>query len=307
MAKKTIEDIPGVGPAIAARLRAAGYTELMVIAVASPKDLSDECEVGERKAMDIIEGAKLCVDIGGFETNDPILERKRGVKKLKTGSIAFDELMNGGLETQSIVEIFGKKRSCKTQMCLQLAVNAMLPEYDGGLDSDVVFIDTQGNFVPEKMMQMATGVGLNPQAALKRIHVGKALNSNHQTLLVEEATELLKKHSIRLIIIDSFTSHFKEEYIGRGMLAEKQQRMYRLMYELLDLAMNNNILVIITNIPATDPRNGSHCNYVMGHSATFRIYLSQCTAGRGTVRLIDSPNLPDGETTIRISDDGIGD
>ena len=68
MPAKTLEDIPGVGPAIAEKLREGGYTDLMVIAVASPKDLAETCEIGEKKAMDIIEGAKLCADIGGFET-----------------------------------------------------------------------------------------------------------------------------------------------------------------------------------------------------------------------------------------------
>ena len=96
MAAKTLEDIPGVGPAIAEKLREAGYNELMAIAVASPKELAETCEIGEKKAMDIIEGAKLCADIGGFETGEDILERRKAVTKLTTGSQAFDELLAGG-------------------------------------------------------------------------------------------------------------------------------------------------------------------------------------------------------------------
>ena len=104
---KTLEDIPGVGPAIAEKLQEAGYTDLMAIAVAAPADLAEKCEIGEKKAMDIIEGAKLCADIGGFETGADILERRKQVTKLTTGSKAFDELIGGGVESQSIMEFFG--------------------------------------------------------------------------------------------------------------------------------------------------------------------------------------------------------
>ena len=155
MVTKTLEDIPGVGPAIAEKLREAGYTELMAIAVASPKELAETCEIGEKKAADIIEGAKLCADIGGFETGEDILERRKAVTKLTTGSQAFDELLAGGLESQSIVEFFGEFGSCKTQVCFQLAVNATLPEERGGFDSDVIIIDSENTFRPERIIQMA--------------------------------------------------------------------------------------------------------------------------------------------------------
>ncbi|MDR0508209.1 MAG: DNA repair and recombination protein RadA, partial [Candidatus Methanoplasma sp.] len=236
MATKTLEDIPGVGPAIAEKLREGGYTDLMVIAVASPKDLAETCEIGEKKAMDIIEGAKLCADIGGFETGDSILERRKAVTKLTTGSKAFDELMNGGLESQSIVELYGEFGSCKTQVCFQLAVNATLPEERGGLDSDVIMIDTENTFRPERIIQMANYLGVDPDYTLQRIHVARAFNSQHQILLVDKALELAQKKKIRLMIVDSLTSHFRAEYLGRGALAERQQILNRHMHDLLNFA-----------------------------------------------------------------------
>ncbi|NLU46177.1 MAG: DNA repair and recombination protein RadA, partial [Euryarchaeota archaeon] len=201
MAGKTLEDIPGVGPAISEKLREAGYKDLMAIAVASPKDLAETCELGEKKAMDIIEGAKLCADIGGFETGDTIMERRKAISKLTTGSQAFDELLNGGLESQSIVELYGEFGSCKTQVCFQLAVNATLPEELGGLDSDVLMIDTENTFWPERIVQMANYLGVDPDETLKRIHVARAFNSQHQVLLVDKAMELAQTKKIRLMIV----------------------------------------------------------------------------------------------------------
>jgi DNA repair protein RadA len=313
MAAKSLEDIPGVGPAISEKLREAGYNDLLAIAVASPKELAEACEIGEKKAMDIIEGAKLCADIGGFETGEDILERRKAVTKLTTGSKAFDELMGGGLESQSIVEFFGEFGSCKTQVCFQLAVNATLPEEQGGLDSDVIMIDSENTFRPERIIQMAEHLGVDPNEVLKRIHVARAFNSQHQVLLVEKAIELAQEKKVKLMIVDSLTSHFRAEYIGRGMLAERQQILNRHMHELLNFATLNNAVIAVTNQVAAKPDAffgdptrpiGGH---IVGHTATFRLYLRKGKAGKRIARLIDSPNLPEGEAVFMVSENGVTD
>ena len=310
---KTLEDIPGVGPAIAEKLQEAGYTDLMAIAVAAPGDLAEKCEIGEKKAMDIIEGAKLCADIGGFETGADILERRKQVTKLTTGSKAFDELIGGGVESQSIMEFFGEFGSSKTQVCFQLAVNATLPEEKGGLDSDVIIIDSENTFRPERIIQMATYLGADPQETLKRIHVARAFNSQHQVLLVEKAMDLAKDLKIRLLIVDSLTSHFRAEYVGRGALAERQQVLNRHMHDLLNFATLNNAAIVVTNQVAAKPDAffgdptrpiGGH---IVGHTATFRVYLRKGKAGKRIARLIDSPNLPEGEAVFMVTEDGIKD
>ena len=310
---KTLEDIPGVGPAIAEKLQEAGYTDLMAIAVAAPADLAEKCEIGEKKAMDIIEGAKLCADIGGFETGADILERRKQVTKLTTGSKAFDELIGGGVESQSIMEFFGEFGSSKTQVCFQLAVNATLPEEKGGLDSDVIIIDSENTFRPERIIQMATYLGADPQETLRRIHVARAFNSQHQVLLVEKAMDLAKEMKVRLLIVDSLTSHFRAEYVGRGALAERQQVLNRHMHDLLNFATLNNAAIVVTNQVAAKPDAffgdptrpiGGH---IVGHTATFRVYLRKGKAGKRIARLIDSPNLPEGEAVFMVTEDGIKD
>lgn len=313
MAAKSLEEIPGVGPAISEKLREAGYKDILAVAVASPKELAESCEIGEKRAMDIIEGAKVCADIGGFETGEDILERRKAVKKLTTGSKAFDELMGGGLETQSIVEMFGEFGSCKTQVCFQLAVNATLPEEDGGFDSDVIVIDSENTFRPERIIQMAQHLGVDPTETLKRIHVARAFNSQHQILLVDKAIELAQEKKVKLMVVDSLTSHFRAEYIGRGALAERQQTLNRHMHDLLSFATLNNAVIAVTNQVAAKPDAffgdptrpiGGH---IVGHTATFRLYLRKGKAGKRIARLIDSPNLPEGEAVFMVSENGITD
>ena len=313
MATKNLEEIPGVGPAISEKLRESGYNDVLAIAVASPKELAEACEIGEKKAMDIIEGAKICADIGGFETGDDILERRKSVTKLTTGSKAFDELMGGGLESQSIVEFFGEFGSCKTQVCFQLAVNATLPAEKGGFDSDVIIIDSENTFRPERIIQMCEHLGVDTNETLKRIHVARAFNSQHQMLLVEKAIELAQEKNVKLMIVDSLTSHFRAEYVGRGTLAERQQKLNRHMHELLEFATLNNAVIAVTNQVAAKPDAffgdptrpiGGH---IVGHTATFRLYLRKGKAGKRIARLIDSPNLPEGEAVFLVSENGITD
>ncbi len=309
----TLEDLPGVGPTTAEKLRDAGYTDLIELAVASPKDLADVAGIGEGVAQKIILAARKYANVGGFETGDIIYERRKNVTKLTTGSPEFDRLLGGGLETQAITEFFGEFGSGKTQIMHQLAVNVQLPADKGGLEGHAIYIDTENTFRPERIKQMAEALGLDPIDSLKKIHVARAFNSNHQILLVDKAMELAKEYPVRLLIVDSLTAHFRAEYVGRGSLAERQQLLNKHMHDLLKFADLNNAVVAVTNQVAANPGMmfgdptqpiGGH---IVGHTATYRIYLRKSRGNKRVARLIDSPALPDGEVVIKIVEEGIRD
>ncbi|KAA8922953.1 DNA repair and recombination protein RadA [Thermoplasma sp.] len=311
--KKTIEDLPGVGEATAEKLRENGYDDIMAIAVASPKDLSDVTGIGEGAAAKIIAAARKFADIGNFETGEEILERRKSIQKLTTGSKNLDDLLGGGLETQAITEFFGEFGSGKTQIMHQLAVNCTLPKEKGGFDSDVMMIDTENTFRPERIIQMAKSRGADPDETLKRIHVARAYNSHHQILLAEKAQDTAKEYNIKLLIVDSLTAHFRSEYVGRGSLAERQQLLNKHMHDLLRFGTIYNAVIAVTNQVSArpdvffgDPMAPIGGN-IVGHTATFRIYLRKSKGGKRIARLIDSPYLPEGETVIQIGEDGVSD
>ena len=143
-----IEDLPGVGPATAEKLREAGFDELLALAVMSPADLADQAEIGEAVASKIIAASKKMANIGGFVSGGALLERRREVKKLSSKVQSIDDLLGGGFETQALVEVYGAFGSGKTQIGHQLAVNCTLPVEEGGLDGDVFYIDTEDTFRP---------------------------------------------------------------------------------------------------------------------------------------------------------------
>ena len=309
--KMSIEDIPGVGEATAEKLRDSGYDDVMAIAVAAPKDLSEITGIGEGAIIKIIAAARKLADVGNYETGEEILNRRKNVLKLTTGSKNLDNLLGGGLETQTITEFFGEFGSGKTQIMHQIAVNATTPESDGGFNCDVLIIDTENTFRPERIVQMSRAKNLDSDEVLKRIHVARAFNSHHQILLAEKASQMAKDFNIRLLIVDSLTSHFRSEYMGRGSLSERQQLLNRHMHDLLRFGMLQNAVIAVTNQVAarpdvffgdpTAPIGGN----IVGHTATFRIYLRKGKAGKRIARLIDSPYLPEGETVIQLSEEGI--
>jgi len=308
-----IEKLPGVGPATADKLREAGYTTLMSIAVESPKNLAEVCELGEAVAVKVIAAAKKAADIGGFETGDVVMERREKVGKLTTCSKALNSLLGGGFESQAISEMYGEFGSGKTQIAHQCAVSVQMKEKEGGLNGDAVIIDTENTFRPERIVQMAEALDLDAKDTLSRIHVARAFNSHHQMLLAEKAKEIAEEFPVRLLIVDSLTSHFRAEYVGRGTLADRQQKLNRHMHDLLKFGDVHNAVILVTNQVSAKPDAffgdptrpiGGH---IVGHTATFRLYLRKSKGGKRIVRLIDSPNLPEAEAVITVDEKGIRD
>jgi DNA repair protein RadA len=46
---------------------------------------------------------------------------------------------------------------------------------------------------------------------------------------------------------------------------------------------------------------------IVGHTSTFRIYLRKGKAGKRIARLVDSPNMPEGEAVFVVTEEGIKD
>ncbi len=311
MSEEKIKELPGVGPATAEKLIDAGYNDLMAIAVESPRTLSDVADIGDSTAGKIIQAAKDMAEIGGFETGTELLEKRKDVGKLSTGGESFDDLLGGGIETGSITEFFGEFGSGKTQLAHQILVNATRSEEEGGLDGEAMIIDTENSFRPGRISEIAEARGYDPEETLDDIHVGRAFNTHHQMLLVDEALDLSKDREIKLLVVDSLTSHFRAEYVGRGALAERQQTLNKHLHKLLNFADRNNAAIVVTNQVTANPDQffgdptkpiGGH---ILGHTATFRIYLRKSKGDKRIARLVDSPNMPEGEAVFKVEEAGI--
>ena len=309
-----LTDLPGIGPAVAAKLESAGVFDMMSLAVMSPAVLSDAAGVSSAVARKAIQAARNILDLG-FQDGIEFAKRRENVSYITTGSKNFDELLGGkGVESRAITEMFGAYGSGKTQVGSTLAVNVQLPMTKGGVNGKCVFIDTEGTFRPVRIKQIAEGLGANPEKVLKNIFVARAFNSDHQILLLEKVSDMIKNgEPIKLMIIDSLTAHFRAEYSGRGQLADRQQKLNKYLHDLMRIAEQHNLAVYVTNQvmanPAqmfgdpTTPIGGN----ILGHASTYRVYLRRGKKGSRVGKLIDSPNLPDNECVFFVTDKGIVD
>ena len=266
-----------------------------------------------KKTRTIITIGGMAIGIS-FIRADELFKMRKNVLRLSTGSKALDKIVDGGLETQTITEFYGEFGSGKSQMCHQLCVNVQLPPERGGLNGGALYVDTENTFRLERIVQMAKFLGLDPETVVKNIIYAEAYTSDHQMFLLENADEIIKANNIKLIIVDSLTAHFRSEYLGREMLASRQQKLNKHMHKLIALARAFNAVAVVTNQvmakpdqffgDAIHPIGGN----IVGHTSHTRIYLRRASHGPIRIaRLVSSPYLPEGEEILKVTENGIED
>ncbi len=306
-----LEDL-GIGSTMAKKLQELGLHTVENLAMATVKEL-EQAEISKKNAERLIRKARLSMPFQ-FIRGDELVKMRKNVLRLTTGSNMLNRLLGGGIESQSITEFYGEYGSGKSQICHQLCVNVQLPPEEGGLDGAALYIDTENTFRTERIFQMANTLGLNPEETIKNIIFAEAYTSDHQMFLLENADKVIKENGIRLIIVDSLTSHFRSEYLGREMLQERQQKLNKHMHMLIRLSRAFNAVAVVTNQVMSKPDvffgNGVHPvgGHIVAHTSHTRVFLRKSARGPVRIaRLVSSPYLPEGEGIFRISEKGIED
>ncbi len=307
-----IKGLPGIPKNIAKKLIELGYVDVKSLAFSNPEQIADESAIGLTTLQEIIKKARKKLG-SPFEAADSIYDKRTKISRITTGSYNLDSLLGGGIESQSITEVYGAFRSGKTQLAFQLAVNVQRPEDEGGLDAGAIFIDCEGSFRPERIVEMASALSLHPMEILKNILVARAYNSEHQIFITKQIPKILKKMNARLIIVDSVIGHFRAEYLGPESLIKRQGKLNKYLHLLQNLASTYDLAVFITNQIQADPSisygdaSQPTGGNILAHAAQTRIYLRRIRRNERSARLIDSPYLPEGEIVFEITSDGIRD
>ncbi len=306
-----LEDLE-IGETIAKKLRDLGLYTVENLAMATVKEL-EQAGLNKKSSEKLIRKARLSMPFQ-FIRGDELVKMRENVLRLTTGSIMLDKLLGGGIESQSITEFYGEYGSGKSQICHQLCVNVQLPIEQGGLGGAALYIDTENTFRTERIFQMANNLSLDPVQTIKNIVFAEAYTSDHQIFLLENADKIIKENGIRLIIVDSLTSHFRSEYLGREMLQERQQKLNKHMHMLIRLSRAFNAVAVVTNQVMSKPDVffgeaihpvGGH---IVAHTSHTRVFLRKSARGPVRIaRLVSSPHLPEGEGVFRVTERGIED
>jgi DNA repair protein RadA len=309
---KSLKDVPGIGSETITKLKKIGIQTVEALAMSTELELKDS-GIGEEKAKALIAAARATISIP-FMTAAQFAEKQKPVLRITTGCKSLDQLLAGGVESQTITELYGEFESGKSQICHQLCVNVQLPPEKGGLDAAALYIDTESTFHPQRIKSMAEALGLDVSEVFKKIIIAEAITSDHQIQLLNVADKVIQKNNIKLIVIDSLTAHFRSEYLGREFLAPRQQKLNQHLFRLARLAKVFNLVAVVTNQVMAKPDAffsdptapiGGH---ILSHTAHNILYLRK-TKGPGMriAKLVASPYLPEGESRYRILEEGIRD
>ena len=311
-----LDNLNGVGPKTKEKLIEGGIDSIMGLAVALPSDV-EEILGGKETATTLIFSARQYLESKGllekqFILASEFLQKRKEMLRVTTGSKNLDDLLLGGVETQSLTEFYGDFGSGKTQICHTLCVTCQLPPDQGGLGGGAIYIDTEGTFRPERLVQIAEAKGLDASEILQKVILCKVYNSSHLELVVRGLSRFIEKYKAKLLIVDSIISLHRAEFIGRGTLANRQQRLNKMIHRLLRLTEIFNIAVVVTNQvqskPDTffgDPTRPAGGN-VIAHACTYRIYLRKSGKERKAT-IVDSPLHPYSDTRFKVTDKGVED
>jgi DNA repair protein RadA len=306
-----LEELDGVGPSTAEKLRRAGISSVRELAAISARELLRRSELGEGKAEEATRGARESTLAKVFTAKE-YMEKRSKMQKLTTGSSNLDALLGGGLEP-GVTELIGAYGSGKTQICLQLCLTVQLTKNRSGLDGCAFYLDTEDTLKPERLVEISRGLGMEDESCLDRIFGYRAINTDHQFEGLSIASDYVRTKGVRLLVVDSLTAHFRSEYPGRENLVARQQRLNILMHELQRMALLYDLIIVVTNqildvpeaIPGVRPMRPVGGN-VVAHGSTFRLWLEK-TKGRTRVTVIDSPKHARASAYVRLTGKGVED
>ena len=296
------------------KLNDAGYFTIEAVAHATVRKLSDVKGLSENKVIKIKEIVKNLVPMD-FKTAADALEDRKSLVTLTTGSMELDKLLEGGIETGSITEVFGEFRTGKTQLCHTLCVTCQMSITEGGGEGKAIYIDTEGSFRPQRLQEIATRFNMDPEVTLENVAYARAHNSEHQLELLKTAAAIMSQDRYALLVVDSATALYRTDYVGRGELSERQMQMAQFLRQLTRLAEEFGVAVFITNQVVANPDGMSFAKdstkpiggNIIAHASTTRLRLRK---GRGENRICtvyDSPTLPEADAQFAIGSKGICD
>ncbi len=310
-----LSSLEGVGPVTTKKLSDSGVHNVMDLIVRGPVEVAEITGMDKDTAEKIVNKARQHLVDGGLIAKDfvsasEIYKHRQCIGKITTGTEALDGLFDGGVETQALTEVYGEFGCGKTQFAHTMSVMVQKSKDEGGLDGGVLYIDTENTFRPERIVTIAQANRMDPEKALDNIIVARAYNSAHQTLILEESGTVIEENNIKLIVADSAVGLFRSEYLGRGTLSNRQQKLNHFVHLLSRIAETYNCAAIATNQvmaspdvffgDATRPIGGN----VVAHTSTYRVYFKK-TGKKRIARMIDSPHHPEEEAVFALGRSGV--
>lgn len=309
--------LEGVGPATSKALKNVGkYSTILEVAGSLVNELAERCDIKPTAAQEIIQAANDFLTEKGFlnsimRNGLEDLQRRESVFKISTGASVLDELLNGGIESKAITEFYAKNGIGKTQVCFCTAIQCTLPLEQGGLDGNVLYIDTEGAYRPNRIREICAARGYDANRVLSKITIVSANYKASLMYIVDHLPKTVEEKKIKLIIIDSIIALFRAEYGGRGELAPRMQQIGSIMHKLSRITDVHDVAVLITNQMQDNVDGFSKVKAIpcggntLGHASTYRIEIKKGEKGLRKAFVAKSPQSGNESVEFKITPMGI--
>ena len=312
---KDLMRVKGVGTAQAEKLYNAQIYSVEQLAAMPVGELMDRTGFAKKAVETLQQSARPLCDFGEIVDATERLKEENDSIFLSTGSAQFDELIGGGYPIGLITEIHAKDGVGKTQAVFTASVMATLPLSEGGLDGDVMYIDTEGTFSAKRIKEISDARKLDTDKVLSRIHCIRVVSAAQQVLVMDKVNEVASTLNIKLIVVDSVIATFRADFAGgRQILPERQGLLNKHLTSLKQFAKNHKAVIICTNQMSANPDAGMFMadsqpvgGLVLGHNCAIRIGIRKGKAGTRVIRLEKSNTRATGECIVELLDKGICD
>ena len=302
-----LQDLEGIGPTTEKKLNNAGIFTPFDIVVRGTKEFSRVSNLAIETAEKHMNSVKKLLAESGevIEVNDIKTLRLLREKQIKVPVLVedLDEMLRGGIETQSLYEIYGGEGNGKTQFSFTVAAEAL------NAGHGVMIIDCESTFDEERFQEIMDARGYGKYDDEK---LGYHLWTDPIELMAGMkgiVDELIKK-DVRYIIIDGLVGIMRLAYEGRGELADRQNELETVLKYLKTISLIFNIGVIITNQVVANPDGfgakekpiGGH---VLGHYVKYIISITKGMKNNRVAHLIKSNKSASGDYAFFLNEEGV--
>ena len=293
----TVDQLDGVGAVTKKKLESFGIKSIIDICVRGAKEVQEITGVDKGKANSWVFNSQKILEENNFIRKSDmsvteLMAYQDNQERIATKCTEVDELFSGGLTPESVYEVYGEFGCGKTQFCLSLTAEVIAK------GEKVIWIDCEDTFRPRRLGEILVARELCTQEEvmdkLDNIKYFYTPNSEQLMGTVDSLSDMMMELKPKLVILDGSIGQFREEYLGRGTLAERQNQLARLMTHLKNISFYFRCVVIFTNQVQSDPSVmfGDPVKPIGGnivaHASTYRIYFKKSGKKR-IARMVDSP------------------
>lgn len=260
----------------------------------------------------------LDLDDDRIKTLNTILDdNKRTGRSLLLKADSLNKILGGGFKQGRTYIFFGESKTGKTQLAHQICTQGFAyfsKKHHKRGAKYTLYCDTENTFRPERIRELSHLKGLNYNSVLKSIEVSKILSNSTLLMSIKKAERKIKKHSIRIMIVDTINNHFRSERGNKGRSFNNlKQDFLEILQIILNLTVKYNLITVLTSQVAPNFIKGAPIKDLpvgaqyLNHFFSEIIYLKRKDENKCYAHLVDSSFLPEKRLLYTISSEGIKD